>query len=104
MGVFARVVLYQTDRGEVMTIEEMESSHLLNAIKHHQGQIATLLELVDGPGVTKVEQASWELRAENLLETVQVLATALATRNVDDEAPTAMTRRQFESLGFDDDR
>lgn len=84
MGLFNRKPVYVSDRGDTYDVEEMESSHLLNAINHHRTQIATIDWIIDQTGGPDAEkQQMLHLRRINLFNTVEALVKELRTRDPD---------------------
>lgn len=65
-----------------MSVEEMEDSHLLNAIAHHRKQVATLKDLLDNLFTDKCSSDYHNLsnRLASIRDTVMVLSTELASR------------------------
>lgn len=82
MGLFIRKPAYITDRGDVYDVEDMASSHLLNAIKHHRHQIETI-EWVLGVVPKSADLTQVERRKIQLHSTVEALVTELLTRDPD---------------------
>jgi len=80
MGLFQRKPAYITDRGDEYSIEDMDPSHLLNAINHHGTQMCTLERIlaadssVDGSEHIRTRLAS-------LSDTIDVLVKELRTRD-----------------------
>lgn len=83
MGLFNRKPIYVTDRGDKYEVEEMESSHLLNAINHHRTQINTLDWILDQTGTDAVKNQFLHLRRISLHTTVEALVKELRTRDPD---------------------
>lgn len=85
MGVFQSITLYRTDRDEVLAVSDMSSSHLLNAINHHNKQIDTISFLKDTLEFSDEAGERLEERGRDLINTISVLANELASRNIADE-------------------
>jgi hypothetical protein len=47
MGLFTRKPAYLSDRGDLFQVDEMEPTHLLNAIAHHRKQMQTLDHILE---------------------------------------------------------
>lgn len=77
MGLITSRTKYRSDRGQVFEIDQMESSHLVNAIRHHLGQIDTLDTLIhkDYP------DEMLNKRIADLQQTVHALAEELVKRD-----------------------
>lgn len=95
MGVVRSEKIYQTDTGKITTVREMQSTHLMNAIRHHKAQMNLCNELAKE--YSTADRALLVARAEDLANTIDVLANELADRNLADEIPkikvTAETTR-----------
>jgi predicted transposase YbfD/YdcC len=85
MGVFKSVVLYRTDGNQVMAVADMSTSHLLNAINHHNKQVETIHWLLDTMNYNTKQQKCLTDRAEELVQTVEVLGLELAERDPKDD-------------------
>ena len=95
MGVFAKVVLYRTDGGQVMGVEDMDTSHLLNAIHHHNKQIKTCEFVKETIVLSKKSVDNLTRRVDDLVNTVTILAAELVKRDpADDEARFPETHLQ----------
>lgn len=82
MGLKKRQFVYVSDRGQEFEIDEMQSSHLLNAINHHNTQWCTIEEMLNANGAnTNLRERQVEL--EN---TIAELQTELANRTLEDDA------------------
>ena len=73
---------YVSDRGDRYEISQMEISHLVNVIGHHQEQIHTLQLLRDDTESATHLTALYE-RQKMIEQVITVLACELAKRNVD---------------------
>lgn len=88
-----RTATYVADTGKEFNLSEMTSSHLLNAIRHHQGQLEVVLRCPGGenfPFLTK--------RETGLRDTITVLYEELASRDPDKD------EELFSSRTFNSDR
>ena len=63
---------YISDRGEQFDVSQMESSHLINVIKHHQGQVEALRQLSFASNIIDRRRA--------LEQVIDTLAAELAKR------------------------
>lgn len=71
-----RTATYVSDTGKEFNLCEMTASHLLNAIRHHRGQLDVVLDCPGGenfPFLTK--------REAGLRDTITVLYSELAARD-----------------------
>ena len=85
MGLFNRKPIYISDRGDQYTVEEMESSHLLNAINHHRTQIATIDWILDLGDPDSRKNQMLHLRRINLFTTIEALVEELRKRDPDED-------------------
>jgi len=83
MGLFNRKPIYVSDRGDTYTVEEMEPSHLLNAINHHRTQIANIDWILEQSDPDARKNQMLHLRRISLYTTVQALIDELRTRDPD---------------------
>lgn len=84
MGLFNRKPVYVSDRGDEYQVDEMEPSHLLNAIHHHRKQINTIDWILEQTGGTDAEKNQMlHLRRISLHTTVEALVKELRTRDPD---------------------
>ena len=99
MGVFRSEILYRTDAGKVLAVTEMATSHLMNAIAHHQKQVVVLEDILEEyEGDTGYIKA----RKANLEETIVILQEELIERNPDDDPERhPKTKQRFHD--FDDE-
>jgi len=84
-----RTATYVADTGKEFNLSDMTSSHLLNAIRHHQGQLEVLLKI---PKLTNLpEQENIDTRISRMQETIDVLYQELTSRDPakDDELAPA---------------
>jgi hypothetical protein len=88
MGIRIQKVTYISDRGQEFEIDEMQSSHLMNAIHHHQKQIGVIADLLFNEVWSPDDEQTKNLRErqDHLIETVNQLATELANRSLEDDA------------------
>ncbi len=102
MGVFKSVTLYRTDGGVVMAVDEMTSSHLLNAIHHHLKQVSTIDFLKEAVEFKEDGADRLVLRKAALKNTINVLGIELASRDPKDEEMVVETcsRRNFEEREY----
>jgi hypothetical protein len=68
-------LIYVSDRGDRYVVSSMETSHLINVIRHHQGQCETLHKL---PIHTNIRR-----RIQALDETIKLLSAELLERKVE---------------------
>ena len=78
MGIKIRKFVYVSDRGDQYELDEMEPSHLINAIAHHQKQHDALVRVMDKYGLTTSNNLC--IRLEDLDRTVHELVSELMTR------------------------
>lgn len=73
---------YTTDRGQTMDVDDMEDSHLLNAIAHHRKQVHTLRDLLANvfTDPRSKEYRNLTCRLHRLEDTVLILGTELGSR------------------------
>lgn len=83
MGLFNRKPVYISDRGDTYTVEEMEPSHLLNAINHHRTQIGTIDWILEQSNPDAEKNQMLHLRRISLFNTVQALQDELRKRDPD---------------------
>ena len=83
MGLFNRKPVYISDRGDTYTVEEMEASHLLNAINHHRKQIDTIDWILEQTTRDSERDQMLHLRRISLFNTVEALVKELRTRDPD---------------------
>lgn len=81
MGVIKSITLYRTDRGEVVAVQDMEVTHLLNAIHHHNVQVETCGFVLETIELTKAGKERLEERREALMTTIMVLSCELVSRD-----------------------
>ena len=88
MGIKIRKFVYVVDRGIEFEIDEMQSSHLLNAINHHQKQADVVGELLTCEvwSPDPVQVRNLRERLDHLNETITQLTTELANRSLEDDA------------------
>jgi hypothetical protein len=79
MGLFNRKPIYISDRGDEYALENMEPTHLMNAINHHRTQIDTIDWCLEQAG-TK-DQPNLNFRRIELYTTVQALVKELVKRD-----------------------
>jgi hypothetical protein len=82
-----RTATYVADTGKEFQLGDMSSSHLLNAIRHHQGQLEVILRCPGAenfPFLTK--------RETGLRDTITVLYSELAARDPDKDDEYATVR------------
>lgn len=99
MGLRTRKFVYISDRGQEFEINEMGSSHLLNAINHHGKQVVVVKEAIeyarDPDDRFRLEQDQVRNlmdRQEGLEETIHELLTELANRSPEDDAKREVDR------------
>lgn len=85
MGLFNRKPIYISDRGDQYTVEEMDSSHLLNAINHHRTQIATIDWILEQGQPDSDKNQMLHLRRISLFTTVEALVKELRARDPDED-------------------
>ena len=88
MGLKKRQFVYVSDRGQEFEIDEMQSSHLLNAINHHHTQFHTV-EMIKArlDPETKLQLgANLDERLGELGNTISELMMELANRSMEDDA------------------
>ena len=90
MGLFTRKPVYISDRGDEFQVDEMESSHLLNAINHHRTQISTIDWIMESLSKDKNDFTNLHLRRINLHTTVEALVKELLTRDPDQDHDTLL--------------
>lgn len=83
MGLFNRKPIYVSDRGDEYQVEEMEPSHLLNAINHHRKQIDTIDWILSQSDSDAKRNQMLHLRRISLFTTVEALVKELRTRDPD---------------------
>lgn len=76
MGVVRSDTLYRTDTGRVMTVSNMEASHLMNAIAHHQKQLGVCEDIL-----SRARSQELVERAQSLRETILTLSNELLHRD-----------------------
>lgn len=98
MGVFRAVTMYRTDTGKELAVEEMETTHLMNAINHHKKQCDMIIMLIQKRSGNGKSTGYLPQREADLKETIAVLEEELAERNPDDEreAGQIIRGRRFE--------
>lgn len=84
MGLFTRNPLYITDRGDEFQINEMEPSHLLNAINHHRTQVDTVDWILENSKESE-DLNNLHRRRINLYNTVEALVKELKSRDPDND-------------------
>jgi len=85
MGLFTRQPVYVSDRGQEFQLEDMQPTHLLNAIDHHRKQIATLDWILEQTGNDNEKNQMLHLRRISLCTTVEALVKELRTRDPDED-------------------
>jgi translation initiation factor 2 beta subunit (eIF-2beta)/eIF-5 len=85
VGLFNRKPIYISDRGDQFTVEEMEPSHLMNAINHHRTQIDNLDWILENSNKDKDDNTNIHLRRIALFSTVEALVKELRTRDPDED-------------------
>ncbi len=82
MGVFKSKQKYRSDSGHTTFVERMTTSHLINAIGHHNRQLDTLADIMQNytGDLVFIKQ-----RREDLEETVDVLTDELIERDPKDD-------------------
>lgn len=93
MGVFKAVTMYRTDTGKEMAVEDMESTHLMNAINHHKKQCDMVMILIQKRSANHQDIGYLKAREANLHDTIAVLEEELAHRNPDDEQESVHRKR-----------
>lgn len=83
MGIFNSVIMYRTDGGIVKAVDEMDVTHLMNAIMHHNKQINLLEDMIDRGGLNTL--TTLKVRVKQLRETVEVLERELISRDPADD-------------------
>lgn len=83
VGLFTRNPIYVSDRGDEFQLENMEPSHLLNAINHHKTQIETLDWILEQTGTDAEKNQMLHLRRISLHTTVEALVKELRNRDPD---------------------
>jgi len=83
VGLFNRKPVYISDRGDTFDVEEMEASHLLNAINHHRTQIGTIDWILEMGDPDSRKNQMLHLRRINLFTTIEALIKELRTRDPD---------------------
>jgi len=78
MGVFKSRVKYRSDGGQQFHVADMATSHLINAIGHHNKQLDTIEDIMQSytGDLLFIKQ-----RREDLEETVDVLTDELIERD-----------------------
>jgi hypothetical protein len=85
MGLFNRKPVYISDRGDSFNVEDMESSHLLNAINHHRKQIGTIDWILEMGDLDSDKNQMLHLRRISLFDTIEALIKELRTRDPDED-------------------
>jgi hypothetical protein len=85
MGVFKAVTMYRTDTGKELAVEEMTTTHLMNAINHHKKQCDMIIKLKWKRSSNGKSTGFLPQREADLKETIAVLEEELSERNPDDE-------------------
>jgi len=80
MGLFNRKPIYITDRGDTYTLEDMEPTHLMNAINHHRKQIDTVDWCLENMSA-KAKPENLHFRRIELFTTVEALVSELIKRD-----------------------
>lgn len=80
MGVFKSRVKYRSDTNQQFHVADMQTSHLINAIGHHNRQLETLENVAQNytGDLTYIKQ-----RRDDLEETIDVLTDELIERDPD---------------------
>ena len=84
MAIFNRKPIYISDRGDQYQLEEMEPTHLMNAINHHRKQVDTIdwcLETL----ADLTDLSNLHYRRITLVNTIEALVTELLKRDPDDD-------------------
>ena len=81
-----RNFVYVSDRGQEFEIEEMQSSHLMNAIHHHQKQYRVVNDILTGGNYAVGQMENLQERMEALGETIITLEQELASRSLEDDS------------------
>lgn len=85
MGLFNRKPIYVSDRGDEYQLDEMEPTHLLNAINHHRKQIDTIDWILEQTGTDADKNQMLHLRRISLHSTVEALIKELRKRDPDQD-------------------
>lgn len=89
MGLLRPKAFYVTDRGDSHQIDEMEVSHLMNAINHHRKQINTIDWILEDSTKSYRDFNYIHRRRMGLFNTVEALINELMVRDPDkDPDPT----------------
>lgn len=99
MGMKSPKTIYISDRGKEFILEDMASSHLLNAIHHHHTQLHTVGNIIERRNEKGLDSiGNLDERRGGLTITLQALMDELAVRSLEDDA-----KREVDS-GYDNDR
>lgn len=85
MGIKKRKFVYESDRGQEFEIDEMASSHLMNAINHHENQFQVVFGILKGGEYDPLHQRNLEARMQELQSTINALSQELASRHPDND-------------------
>lgn len=85
VGLFNRKPIYVSDRGDEYQLDEMEPTHLLNAINHHRKQIDTIDWILEQTGTDADKNQMLHLRRISLHSTVEALIKELRKRDPDQD-------------------
>lgn len=90
MGVYKSRVKYRSDGGQQFHVADMATSHLINAIGHHNKQLVVLADIMhDYSGdLLFIKQ-----RREDLEETIDVLTAELIERDPKDDIENRTRKR-----------
>ena len=86
MGLKLRKFVYVSDRGQEFEVDEMATSHLLNALNHHHTQLHTVANCINRRKEQGKDVENLVERREALVELVQELMDELASRSLEDDA------------------
>ena len=86
MGLKRRQFVYVSDRNQEFEIDEMQSSHLMNAIHHHQKQWQVCENLCCSLSKESYLFANVAERQAAIEDTINELQGELASRTLEDDA------------------
>jgi hypothetical protein len=90
-----RTATYVADTGKEFQLGDMTASHLLNAIRHHQGQLEVVLRCPGGENFPFLTKRESELR-----DTITVLYEELCSRDPDKDDEYATVRNFNNDRGY----
>ena len=85
MAKLSKQEFYTGDSGKTVEVKDMASSHLMNAILHHERQLELLAKMRLQPWPTANDVINLQAREDKLIEVVNRLKKELASREVTDD-------------------